>query len=656
MPGRRRKTRCVFRSEIQASSTCLECFSRGAACTSQTESNTGLLEASHSRSLKARVADLENHLRTVLPNDVKNTSDKQLRAELLPSLPLSPALDLPTENHEDAPLLSIFQRSETIGKSNYGSSKMFSTCQTLRSLLPLRRNLESILTSTSFWWQSWRPICPHIVYNKCQKSLLEFVTWGSEQSNPVMVSLALLCVVISIQQFPPGTHFDDAGNPLPLKDLMDACLSQIGILIIGDDEYPSCCEGIEVMVLQAKCYVNLGRPQKAWLLLHRAIAVAQLIGLHKNGNFRQKETYVSNEERQNIWWTLNELDRYLSLILGLPFAVGDESFSPRATEDFRELNVSIYRQKLSLMAGIIVDRDRSVLTSDVLSSTLDTNSELADLEVNLPPELRKAESPTIAEGRRETYRRLMIRFWHFQLKVFLNLPFLLQSRENRALDQNHRACFSASRQMLRLYHVMRLDSKAGFHICEVVDFQGFTAALILILGLPGYREMCPSRGGSREKNDDSRLIDFTIRIMEDATSEYGGSIVYQWAQVLKKLRDTLSQAESDFEDGQSKSAWTESISVPYFGIITISTGDRIGSTDSTVISTGHAFDGECISLPNEPGQPSKASASYLPNDLETENFMEEFRQYADVDWQTLVNMDFDQDWNWSPLFPGEDET
>lgn len=176
-------------------------------------------------------------------------------------------------------------------------------------------------------------------------------------------------------------------------------------------------------------------------------------------------------------------------------------------------------------------------------------------------------------------------------------------------------------------------------MCRMIDFQGFTAAILLLLGLLGYREISPSLE-SNDKQSDLDLVDATIAMLETSSSEYGGIVASQSAEVLRKLRDTLARTGKELRAGKSASGWTESISVPYFGIINISTNERTNAPcsdrDAGLFRDSKGFNADYA----EP-----------PIDMLDANFLDgadyDF-QLADVDWQTMVNMDLDQDWSWHP--------
>jgi hypothetical protein len=48
-------------------------------------------------------------------------------------------------------------------------------------------------------------------------------------------------------------------------------------LIISDNDYVSTVKGMECIILQAKCYLDIGQPRRAWLTYRRGIAMTQLM-------------------------------------------------------------------------------------------------------------------------------------------------------------------------------------------------------------------------------------------------------------------------------------------------------------------------------------------------------------------------------------------
>jgi len=507
--------------------------------------------------------------------------------------------------------------------------KDFNTCQTLRALFPPSSDLDILFKSTTGWWNLWHCLVPSISQDRHQKSLQQFVSWGLCQRNPNLVALALQCVIFSVYQTRPGTYDRELSLPMPMKDLMDECLAAIEKTVIGDDDYAGSFEGLEVMVMQSRCYMNLGQPQKAWLLLHRAISIAQLLGLHRKVSILKTELQMSESQRQNFWWTLNELDRYLSLIMGLPYAVDDVSHGNQELVDNGPMTIALYRRNLSLIALRIMQRNMACPDFPPTTTT-EIDQALDDLENN------NFQLFSSNETTEETYQYLVVRFWHNQLKAFVHLPFMLRSQAELRFPTSYHGAFSASREMLRIYHLMRLDPSSAFQICRVIDFQAFTAAMLILLGRMGQERLSSVYGGA----DDVQLVDTTIKILQDASSEYGGSVATRSVKVLNKLRSILHRHSAG---GVHAETIFEKISVPYFGTIKISKGQQASTShrDTTALeqentqtwtSTKECEQATTVSQPISNDEAASDGVFNLPQ--------------IDIDWNDIPSTDFDQNWDW----------
>jgi hypothetical protein len=415
-------------------------------------------------------------------------------------------------------------------------------------------------------------------------------------------------------------------------------MSSIDRVVISDTEYSSSFQGIEVMFMQAECYVNLGQPQKAWLLVHRAISAAQLLGLHRDGNIRvtDGEDRMTIEQRRHAWSKLTMVDRFLSIVLGLPSAVSYDPCDSRATSEYSHITIDTYRQELFMIAGHILERNKACPNLST-STTLAIDRELDALDMCLPHELRSMDS-ILSTGftAGDTSHRLMTRFWHHQLKVFLHLPFALRSEFQPEFERSHQACFSASRQMLRLYHAMRLDSANASHMCRIIDFQAFTAALLLLLGCLGYGS-CSSLSEKEHDEEDLGLIDLTSDILKRASEEYGGIVAAQSAQVLVRLR---SAGNSHPATGSE----LEKIAVPYFGMISISAPATSAPRPTSDFQNSFPQDGtnEMDALDSVP---TTATVEQQMTSMELEIGLNKDLPHIEIDWDAIVNMDLDQEWN-----------
>ena len=173
------------------------------------------------------------------------------------------------------------------------------------------------------------------------------------------------------------------------------------------------------------------------------------------------------------------------------------------------------------------------------------------------------------------FDRLQFQMFHHQTKVLLHMPFMLRSSSNDKRYQYSHACaLDGARNMIRYYDALRTNKSVGPYICKLIDFQAFTASMLLLLNLCGYSSA--NRAAQTHPHDldqdqrDSELIDTTIALLHDASKEVGGVVAAQSAQALEmlaKVREGVDKKEME-ECGKASCQ----VSIPYFGTITIGIG------------------------------------------------------------------------------------
>jgi hypothetical protein len=202
-----------------------------------------------------------------------------------------------------------------------------------------------------------------------------------------------------------------------------------------------------------------------------------------------------------------------------------------------------------------------------------------------------------------------------------------------------------------MYIKMREQTGGRINMCRIIDFQAFTAAVILMLGLLGYR---PKTGpeDSHQEVVDSDLIDTAIEVLRRVRCERENMTAAQCLQALETLV-TIGRGQSPAEE------WKCRIFIPYFGMISIAPGSKYAVAKTT--------------LPRYPAQVTTAS----PNEgasaatEHAEDFIESPVVEIDVfnapflgsfipncqptlhptdpnefSFQDTLAMDIDQDWSW----------
>jgi hypothetical protein len=526
--------------------------------------------------------------------------------------------------------------------------------ETLLALVPHDRELSIILNAGGGWWKSWRQMYPDICSSGENTTLQEYISYAVGQRNPVVIGNALLCVAISFQHLPPDFDYSSLGFPNVGKAIIQQYVSAVDRFVFSEDDFMSSLEGIETILLQSKLYINSGQARKAWLLIRRGFSYAELVGLADTRPSRAGLCASSNR-RDSVLWHLIEVDRQLSLILGLPITIIHISPAPNTELGTRRNKISSvqYRRRLFTIAGSIIDRNLHD-SNPSLITTIEQDHALDDLAELMSDEwwdISSLQSHTPDMG--DICDRLFTQFWHHQIKSSLHLPFMLRSATNPRYHGNRVTCFTSSREMLQIFHIVRGCTCTRFiHYCQVMDFQAFTAAVILVLGLLGYQSASHKQDKQNFKKqvDDWDLIDLTVEDLRRAASEPENSVARQSLRALETMRQARYVPFSEL----SKQNNSIKIAIPYFGTIFTAPGEKYAQTgmrsssitasepDETQGLTRQVSTAQHGSLGNEALIGFNSFMPYSSNDYSIESFG--FPDFDNSSWPSMGYTDLDQEW------------
>ena len=627
---RRRKIKCTF--EEGRPQICNECYARGSTCIDQEHGDINAYAqqtgVDQSYSLRERVSQLEDLVRQVLhkipeKEDASPASTPNLRttvdtqaAEVLKSLKSSirnqsieEPLQIPGGLREDAPALTLFDNAviarrdkiPEMSRAQYNKAKTLAAA--LNHLLPSPHDLNIILDAAAKWFNIWRQMFPQIADARCE-TIKESVSHSLRSEHPAEIAKTMLCIAISVHQMPPDFDWQRLQLRDDPRELMDRYINTIDQLITSDDEIAATIEGIECMVLEAKYHVNMGRPRRSWLLLRRAITFAQLLGLHRISTRKPQDDSDGKYERKvSLWCHLFIMDKFLSLVLGLPYLV-DAMFCtpyipPPGAEPENVTMGELFAIRMCPVVTKIIDRNQSPVPVPY-SATLRIDQELEELK-------EKSDQKWWTSSRipgtslQEHFDRLQMIFMHHQTRAILHMPFMLKSSSDKRYQYSHEAALDSSREMIRSYKALRSDEDVGPYVCKLIDFQAFTAAMLLLLNLCGYSQHV--RGAAPQQPDldqdqlDSALIDEVISILQEASKESGGIVAAQSVKALEMLARVREGCPEAEVEAHHEKQWQGScqISIPFFGTITLGLGKHF-----VPIRRGTYPDRAGISLPPRP--------------------------------------------------------
>lgn len=612
---RRRKIRCIFQPDNP--DVCSECFARGSRCIDQEHANPEVI-VDHRKNLRERVSRLEALVDTLLEDKtIKSEARSQSQStadtaspkvpqvfsrDALPPTPLSSeSTSNPFQHNQRAvsdrghhvPILSVFEDAlndaeaqnkvrkdpsharftadgaltaeerytlenrhddNIIDGSNVShSAKKERAKQALIAMLPPYEQLTRLLNNNSDWWQTWRRKCSGT--SGPDQTLSQFALKALANGNIGALGTVVLSVGIC--------SADDT-------DDVERYIEAVDRWVLSDDEYAASLEGMECLILKSKWYADVGQPRRAWIAYRKGLMYAQLMGLHR------KRT--SSAAHESIWWALYHGDRFLSLLLGLPYGISDAHCDLTLPElgDGEYIHHMNAISKVSQLAGRVIDRNQGIAEQS-FAWALQLDQELEDLWKRLDPawldysELLADPEKNAAELR----ERLMGQMVFHQIRVYLHLPFMLKSASNSRFTYSRTACLNGSRDVLRLYQALRTGTVQPLYECKAIDFIGFTAAVLIQIGLLNFTTVNGANGqppSPKNNEEDVRLIEISIDIFRRASSEKGGKVALQSAEVLEKMMSKFKNACSPNRSHCADE--TDEFVIPYFGTITLKRGGQ----------------------------------------------------------------------------------
>ncbi|RFU33311.1 hypothetical protein B7463_g2980, partial [Scytalidium lignicola] len=579
---KRRKVRCQFSSDEV--SVCTGCLARGTSCVSQEFPEDHDSASGGAYSIGERLGRVELLLEKIVTKIESYERDEECQA--LPSPERLGTDVLTPSQHDNAPVLSLFD-NVMIGRRNVTPkdpehsiptpssvhsgnktpqcrppSKIERIRQTLADLLPCQKDAD-LISSESFSILIIHAISPHIgafsEQNIKNISSTFNMTEVSKQ-HPTYIARTLLYIAVSIQQLPSDFDFSKLSLVPSAEARIEKYMATIQALVIADDELVCSLLGLECLLLQGLFHTNAGSLRRSWLAFRRALNVGQLMGIHRPEYSNSPQAIPGGSQ---MWHHIVRADRYLGLLLGLPFGSSDNTFGPDETFDNPKIDKDeLYNRNLSIIAGGVMERNQTEYTH-AFATTQELDEKLENLAREMPDSWWEVPQAFISDRSVECidlFDRLMTHFWHYQLEALLHLPFMLRASTERRYEYSKFSCLKASREMIYRYLLLRC-SPSGTFCCKTIDFSAFTAAVTLFLGLLEPGQKMETSDDRQQRETDQALVKAVADGMEKLATEKKDLLAAQSAEVIRTL---LAIRNSRSHSGNLR------LTIPYFGTISIS--------------------------------------------------------------------------------------
>ena len=659
---RRRKVRCIYPPN---SRICKDCIRHDVVCVPQTAAQqSGHLtpeSQDDEKSMRERLEELEGMVRLLCrAADVKldplDSERLEINADALSRLrrastpePKSVSssyrasstdnseLDTPngtsnlTGSFEDAPLLHLFKAAMMLeGDATYGESsrtgltvqhRIQACIKSLDALIPSSEDLTSILQATERYWPLWHAFPMDVLSSEARResvaNVRHFIFDSVRSNNPAVVAKALLCLALCVQQLPVHFKVDRPNLPASPSALVDSYMVGAETLLPVNESSAGNIDDLECFILQAKLYLNMGKPRNAWLCMRRALSFAMLQGLHKlDGNERQTE----------IWNHIWQHDRNLSLILGLPSAVADTHPSVRRPPNSKSTQ-GVVLYDFSIIAGHINDRNQNQQEVDY-SATEYIERELQQYGKAAGWNLLNTEAHA-SMPLQVIYELQMGKLFYYNLCMMVHLPYMLKSKLDQKYEHNRLATLSAARDMTNAWQQLRdCSGSENLIICDLMDFQVFTAALVIVINLLSESCRDPIH---QQASDWERVQDFTKNLQY-----LNGQMECKVAGQAAKLLEYLSAVHQGTYDGPE----IYQAVIPYFGKVRISQMRKV-----TPFSADAKFGGG-VEQDISSNMVEFNTDSFVPF---SQNYMGDYlsEEELGVDWTAVLNADIGYEWSQS---------
>ncbi|OCL13269.1 hypothetical protein AOQ84DRAFT_436443 [Glonium stellatum] len=577
---KRRKTRCEFKHK--SSFVCVSCQRRGISCIGQQFADPA---ESSDVGAEERVVQVESLVSQLIqqgstqptwPSGLNITND---------------------ENENDDSRDDISVQVADLNAADNINWHLPSLLTTTHKLFPGSRSLSSQLHA----------VLPHptkaaLILTRGKFSNLPIHARG-QPSRKITSSMIGAEHLAQVSELPLPTAHPVHFAHKPIYDAARRYFNIASRYVTSQDFLMDSIDGVETLMLQSCYYINLGDTRSAWLVVRRALTIAQLIGL-------PLQTKEADCREENVWFRLVLGDRCLSWILGLSPAVTDNTFASE-----HELVADAWSAKLerihTVVFGRIITRNlrmqrrrRCRHLEEAENDPYDDCQVTQEIDYELKQAARSPPTdwwlcPSLNNGfmhveTMDKTEKLIAQMHHHFLLIILHQPYLIRklptpttidsavsarSPFNDAYSQI--AVLSASREALSRFVLLRSFHRTLSY--RGVDDKAFVASMMFLLVHLNGHSLGRANVLEHQRLHDLGIINEVISIIKETSFANKDALGTSMVQVLKKLLEI----EAHSADGRSCFIWMEespvgkdnyeiredddglSLPIPYFGSIRI---------------------------------------------------------------------------------------
>ncbi|KAJ5658506.1 uncharacterized protein N7484_002155 [Penicillium longicatenatum] len=405
-------------------------------------------------------------------------------------------------------------------------------------------------------------------------------------SHPVLFARRLVQLAVCLKQFNElsSEQLKSRLNE-SIHDAAKRYFTAASHFVTSQDFLVASLDGLETLMLQGGYHITNGDFQAAWAIQRRAANISQVIDLPNLA----KEPGSRSE---NLWFRIIYSDRFLSLILGFPFTVADNTFASAFN-----LAANAPAQRLerihAYLAGCIIARNLQMQKGtefeesflyEHYAETKRIDGHLKKATRILPNSWWLAPSlDTVLDGKLERTAKLLVQMHQYYLLVHLHQPYTIHN-QNVDLDRDYTysklTAVSASREVLLRYLILRDHHRSPSY--RALDEKAFMASVTILFAHFVGHESASANLHEHQRSSDLGTIEKVIDLFEklsitlEASGLCGSKILRKFMEIEEdaangSLYRTWNGIEASTDTDKERSdRCVVQIPIPYFGVIFIS--------------------------------------------------------------------------------------
>lgn len=404
-------------------------------------------------------------------------------------------------------------------------------------------------------------------------------------THPVLLAKCMLMFAITLQS-PSGVKILSLSEPQGV--LMRRLVTAATTWVTTKEEMHGTVESLICIILEGVFEINSGNLRRAWVVYRRAMTVAQLMGLHRSPMPPLKRIDPELDAQPEFpWFRIVHMDRYLSLLLGLPQGTSDKSMGAMSILR-HEPPLGKFERLLTVIASRILERNARPFATSEITTTQSIDAELLGVSKSMPASFwRPVNFHNLSPGSPDTLLetiRMAAQVYYYGLLIQLHLPYMMRIGDNTNTEHEYSkiTCVNASREIMTRFIAHRSFNPMS-SCSRPVDFFALLAGMTLLLAhLDAHHHREATNFLAHQRLGDRAMLDQALERMDVISNINNDVITEKSAKLIRRLLDIEADeaegssytarsvsGDDDMEEEGKKEGEELQLNIPYLGVIKI---------------------------------------------------------------------------------------